>query len=169
MTRKRKARKSQSVPSEEKIATFRARMAEQEDLAYGLALLFEVLSVVYSMDEALLDTYRREHVNLIQQQRDDLFRASALLESVESGCADVADLRVFRFEPFKGLSDPESLVLRCKSMVYACGKLFPDRPRERPFSSEEALKMGEEAVWLLRATVSANEGDQTLRSKTKSL
>ena len=149
MSVRRKRRGDSAGNAMQLIAGFESLIAEHEDLTYGLALLFEVLSVVYSRDEVTLDAYRRQHVQLIQEERQTLFRAVELLESVRARPDEAAEVTAFTFAPFRGYPDAEGLGARCKLMVEAYGRVFPDRPRDRLFSAEEALQLVDDAVGLL--------------------
>ena len=124
-------------------AEFEKSIERQEDLMYGVALFFECISLLYAGQNALIETYRRQFRNIIQTGNDAAQRARGLLEQVKSGATEPSVLDNFRFSPCEGHPDPEKMLKRADILLQTYSRVFPDRPRSNPFSTEETLKLME--------------------------
>ena len=128
------------------IRAFEDLISRDRDLLYGMALFFEGLAVLYIEQEQIIQTYRRQFRNLIQNSQEKLDRAGELIDRVRRGDAPVQDLRRFNINLAEGYPDPEELLRRAEILVQTYEEIFPERDRSTPFSKEETLRLVEAAV-----------------------
>lgn len=138
------SRKRQSAG--DKMEAFRRNIQELDDLIYGVALLFEGISLLYSEQPAVLETYRKQLRNTIQNGNAISRRAAALLRAAEEDPREVEALRDFQFSAFEGHPDADGLKLRARSLVDAYNRLFPGRSRAKEFTADEAFRLIEKAA-----------------------
>jgi hypothetical protein len=139
------SRSDKSISAEEAISEFEQEIARQEDLIYGVALFFECLNILHADQGAVVETHRKQFRNVIQKGKEATRQATMLLEDVRMNPAKVELLKQFVFAPCQGHPNPPEMARRAAILVEACGRIFPGRPRSDEFSSEETLKLIEEA------------------------
>ena len=120
---------------------FQKDIDRHQDVMYGVALFFECISLLYAEQEAVIETYRKQFRNIIQSGHETIERATCLLEEVRADDQRVELLKQFRFAPCQGYPDPEQMVKRATTLTEIYRRLFPDRPREDPFTDEEKFQI----------------------------
>lgn len=139
-------RLSDMTPPDERLVLFEREIARQEDLIYGVALLFECLSVLHCEHSGIVETYRKQFRNVIQNGRSAIQSATAILAEAKSSPAAIRSLEAFRFSPCNDHPDPEGLTRRAEILVAAFNELFPGRPRSQEFTRDETMKLLEHAA-----------------------
>ena len=66
MEQRMTTRRRQKPADEKLLDEFRSNIRELDDLIYGVALLYEGISLLYSEQPAMLETYRKHLRNAIQ-------------------------------------------------------------------------------------------------------
>jgi hypothetical protein len=127
--------------SEDPVRALRDEIARQEDLVYGFALFFEGISFLYSGQEAVILTYRKQLRNVIQTSRQVIEQATSLLAQAEKDPSKAHLLAHVRFSPGQGHPQPDELCRRARVLVEAYHECFPDRPRSEPFSEHEIVRL----------------------------
>lgn len=145
-------RKRQKPAEETLLDEFRNNIRELDDLIYGVALLYEGLSLLYSEQPAMLETHRKHLRNAIQKGNAVARRASGLLRAAEDDPLRIDALRSFRFSAFEDHPDADRLKASARALVDAYERLFPGRPRDKEFTSDEALRLVDKAAEAFRAT-----------------
>src|ERR1039458_4463182 len=101
------------------------RSAEELDRTiYGVALLFEGISLLHAGQPALIETYQKQFRNVIHFDNDTLKQARALLETVERDPGKIRLLEQFQVIPCGGHSNPRDLEQRARVLVDIYDKLF---------------------------------------------
>ena len=134
----------------ELIKWFGVEIEQQESLLYGVALFFECLSLLHDGEAALIETYRKQFRNVIQTGKETGQRARAVLQEVKTDPSKVTLIEQFNFAPCAGFSDAAGLAKRAGILLQMYEKLFPNRPRDRPFTKAETLRLMEAAAAALR-------------------
>lgn len=120
---------------------FEKAIAEQEDLIYGIALFFEGISLLFSGQNAVLETYRKQFRNVIQAGSTEVEHARELLREARETGKNAAMLQQFAFHPGQGHPDPETLVARARVMVQTYEEQFPGRPRDEALTPDDTMKL----------------------------
>jgi len=139
-------RSDKGVSAEEAIREFQQELARQEDVIYGVALMFECLSLLHSNQAALVETHRKQFRNIIQKSREQSDKAAQLLEEVKKNPQRAIELKQFTFTPCEGHPNPPEMARRVAILVDTYRRIFPDRPRSKEFTHEETLRLLEEAA-----------------------
>jgi hypothetical protein len=130
---------------------FEEQLRALDDVVYGVALLFEGISLLYDGQEPLLETYRKQYRNLIQSGKAVSQRGAALLAKVREDPSRVAGLTSFDFGAFQDHPDPAGVVARAQALVATYQRLFPDRPRLQELTEEETFRLVEETADTFKA------------------
>jgi hypothetical protein len=138
-------------PADETLDEFRSSIRELDDLIYGVALLYEGLSLLYSEQPAMLETHRKHLRNAIQKGNAVSRRASGLLRAAEDDPRRIDSLRSFKFSAFEDHPDADRLKASARAFADAYERLFPGRPRDREFTADEALRLVDKAAGAFRA------------------
>ena len=132
---------SQASP-EEMIEFFESQLRRQEDLLYGIALFFEGITLINAGRENIIETYRKQFRNIIQNGKQALQQASDLLKEVKKDKSKVKMLQDFVFtSPCRAYPDPPALAKRARILASKYTELWPNRPRSQPFTTEETLHL----------------------------
>ena len=117
-----------------------AEVALQKDRLYGVALFFECISLLYSGQEHILATYRRQFRNLIQEGSSSVAQAEEALAKAKSnpGSADGVTMPP---QLFSSHQNPEDLVSRADAILSAYQAAFPGRDRSKEFDDKERLAL----------------------------
>ena len=134
------------MSDKETLAAFRSSILEEKDLLYGVALFFEGISVLYSEEPAMVETYRKQLRNLIQTRHEALQSALALLERAEADPSEVASVSKFKFPPWESAAGTGNLAESARILVRTYDTEFPDRPRDKTFDHTETLRLMEAAA-----------------------
>ncbi len=129
------------APAEDLIRSFEDKLHRQDDLVYGIALFFEGICLVHAGQEKILETYRKQFRNIIQEGSQAIHHARGLLEEVKKDHSKAPLLEDYTFSPCKGHPDPPRLAKRGRLMVTTYSELFPDRPRSQAFTKEETFAL----------------------------
>jgi len=127
------------------LEAFESEIHKQEDLLYGIALYFEGLSLLFSGQDAVIETYRNQFWNIIQVGNAAGERARALLQEARRDSSKVKLVERFRFSPGQGHPQREELVKRAQTLVETYNALYPERPRDRALGEDETLRLIETA------------------------
>ncbi len=133
------------IPGGNTLEAFEREMARQDDIVYGIALLFECLTVIHEDQPAIIETQRKQFRNMIQNGNELLSRATALLENARSDPSATEQLAQFSFSPCQGHPDPDGLSRRAEILTSTYMDIFPDRPRSKDFTREEIFQLIEKA------------------------
>lgn len=139
-------RLSDMPPTDERIILFAREIERQENIVYGVALFFECLTVLHSGHPGIVETYRKQFRNIIQNSRETIQRATAILEETKANPEAIRNLEAFRFSPCHDHPDPSGMVRRAELLISEYNKLFPDRPRSTDFTTDETLRLLENAA-----------------------
>jgi len=150
MEQRMTTRRRQKPADEKLLDEFRSNIRELDDLIYGVALLYEGISLLYSEQPAMLETYRKHLRNAIQNGNAVSRRAAGLLRAAEDDPRQVDALRGFRFSAFEDHPDADGLKASARALVDAYQRLFPGRPREKEFTGDEALLLVDKAAEAFR-------------------
>ena len=120
---------------------FEARIGEQEDLLYGVALFFEGISLLFAGQDDVLETYRKQFRNIIQRGNDDIERARQLLADTRRDDRKLPVLEQFTFEFETGHPDTDKLVARARTLMATYAELFPNRARDETLNEDETLRL----------------------------
>ena len=131
--------------AETRLARFEAEITHQEDLLYGIALLFEGISLLFTGQTDVVETYRKQFRNIIQTGRATTERARTLLDEARTDAHKLTVIEQFTFRPGEGHPEPEALVARAQVLVETYQRIFPERPREQSLSEDETLRLVEAA------------------------
>jgi hypothetical protein len=121
---------------------FEARIIEHEEMIYGIALLFEGVSLLLAGQDAVIETYRNQYWNIIQAGNASAKRARELADQAKLDPPKIQLIERFAFEV---LPEQEQLEQRARILVETYDTLFPGRPRDRSLTQEETLKLMEAA------------------------
>jgi len=127
------------------LETFEADIVKQEDLLYGVALFFEGISMLLAGQDAVIETYRNQYWNIIQEGNASAERAHQLLEEARRDPSKIALVERFTFSSGTGHARQEELIERAHVMVETYESLYPNRPRDQALSEEETLRLMEAA------------------------
>jgi len=141
---------TESTPSSEPktngiLEAFEAEIVKQEDLLYGVALFFEGVSMLLAGQDAVIETYRNQYWNIIQEGNAAAERAHQLLEEARRDPSKIPLVERFTFSSGKGHARQEELIERAHIMVETYESLYPNRPRDQALSEEETLRIMEAA------------------------
>jgi hypothetical protein len=135
------------------IRAFERQIRNQEDILYGVALLFEGIAFLYAGQEALIETHRKQLRNIIQIGRQAIDQAIKLLEQVRRDTTRTDLLKEYAFSPCKGHPQPEELRRRAEILVQTYEECFAQRPRSRKFTDAEMVQLLDAAArktdWLM--------------------
>jgi hypothetical protein len=137
--------KDKSISREAAISLFNEEILKQEDIIYGVALFFECLTLVHAHQPSVLETYRKQFRNIIQKGRERIVAAVRLRDQAKRSDARPRALADFHFAPCEGHAQPEHMIQRAEALVATYKQRFPDRPRSKEFTPEEALILLEES------------------------
>jgi hypothetical protein len=124
-----------------RLAEFEAEIERQEELLYGIALFFEGVSLVFAGQHDVIETYRKQFRNVIQNGSAATQRARDLLAETRQDARKLPLIEQYAFNPGEGYTDPPALVERARILVATYQDLFPDRPRETSLTPDETLKL----------------------------
>ena len=131
--------------AETMMADFHEEIRRQEDLLYGVALFYEVITHLYAGQKAELETYRKQFRNIIQIGNTAIERAVGMLERARQNPERVDMFRHFTFVPCLGHSNPDELAKRAMILVQTYNEIFPGRPRGQSFETAEIMRLMEAA------------------------
>lgn len=138
-------RSDKGLSMEEAISSFKKEIARQEDIIYGAALFFECLSLLHADQGAVIETHRKHFRNIIQKGREMTERATRLLEEVREDGRKIEQIKQFKFHACEGHPNPQEMEKRAGILVETYVRIFSGRPRDREFTSQETLRLIEEA------------------------
>ncbi len=125
---------------------FAQQLQDLDDLIYGVALLFEGISLLYAEQPAVMETYRKQFRNIIHKGQGDLQQGAKLLAEAKQDPDSIHALRGFSFSAFEGYPNADDLKKRACVLVDAYKSLYPDRPRSQEFTRDEALRLVDAAA-----------------------
>lgn len=124
-----------------RLVEFEAEIERQEELLYGIALFFEGVSLVFAGQHDVIETYRKQFRNVIQNGSAAAQRARDLLAAARQDARKIPLVEQYAFNPGEGYTDPPALVERARILVLIFKELYPDRPREESLTPDETLKL----------------------------
>lgn len=127
------------------ISEFEEEIRKQEDILYGLALFYEGIALLFEGQHAVIETYRKQFRNIIQNGKRVVDWAHTLVDEVRQSPRKMTLLEDFTFLPCHGHPNPKELAARATLVVETYNAIFPDRPREKALSNEEMLLLMETA------------------------
>ncbi len=133
------------LSKEQTMAAFDDEIVRQEDIVYGVALFFECLCVVHANQPAVVETYRKQYRNVIQKGRERVAQAAELRTKVRHSPSAFGALPEFTFESCQGHAQPEEMTKRAEVLVATYRRIFQGRPRSKEFTSQETLRLIDEA------------------------
>jgi hypothetical protein len=140
------SRKKSGKKSPEEVAQyFQGEIQRLDDMLYGVALLFEGISLLFAGQDNLIETYRKQFRNIIHAGQNVSQQATDLLAQSKTDADKIPLMEQFSFSLFEKGDDPGGILKRADMLVRAYKKLFPDRPRSQPFTEEETFRLMEEA------------------------
>jgi hypothetical protein len=145
-------KKSGRKSPEEVTRHFQSEIERLDDLLYGVALLFEGISLLFAGQDNLIETYRKQFRNVIRAGKNVSQQASDLLLQSKTDADKLPLMEQFSFALFEKGDDPGGILKRAEMLIRAYKKLFPDRPRSQPFTEEETFRLMEEAGESLAGT-----------------
>jgi len=144
------------------IEDFEATVKKYKNQLFGIHLYYEVIRCLqFNYNKNVLDTNHnlRDVIfrQIILRWKEAILEAEGLLKRVRSGAEDIKTLKRFEFPSIHGLGFDETmqevsgpgldeLMRRVTLLVKMYEKLFPDRPRDIPFTAEEIEKLREEII-----------------------
>jgi hypothetical protein len=131
--------------SAELVQSFEKEIERHEDLLYGVALVFEGISLLNAGQDAIVGTYRKQFRNIIQSGRNISQQAADLLKEVKQDPDKAPLLAQFNLTLCEGHPDTEGMLKRAEVMVKTYHEIFPNRPKSKPFTEEETFRLMEEA------------------------
>ena len=133
------------------VAIFEKEVAHQDELLFGVSLFFECISMLYAGREDLIQSYRKQCRNMLQQGQQATQSARDLLNKIPRDPTAVAQIRDFQFPLFDGHPQPEKMAARCEILAEAYRKAFPGRPRTQSMKDEDVFALVKVAVDSLSA------------------
>lgn len=130
---------------DETIRNFENTIKEHEDQLFGIRLFMEGIKVLYQHDKASMEMTKYHYQNTMERGETAISQAKELLDKVKSGTISATELETFQFPPIHGPGLDE-MTQRATLLVNAYNKLFPNRPRNRPLSTEEHTQLRQEAI-----------------------
>jgi hypothetical protein len=124
---------------------FEVQIADHEELLYGIALLFEGISLLLAGQDAVIETYRNQYWNIIQAGNASTERARKLAGQAKADPSKVHLVERFQFQALQAHPEHEMLEQRARILVETYDSIFPGRPRDRSLNAEETLKLMEAA------------------------
>jgi hypothetical protein len=138
-------KKSGRKSPEEVVRYFQGEIERLDDLLYGVALLFEGITLLFAGQDNLIETYRKQFRNVIRTGKNVSQQASDLLVQSKTDPDKIPLMEQFSFSLFEKGEDPGGILKRADTLIRAYRKLFPDRPRSQPFTEEETFRLMDEA------------------------
>ncbi len=132
--------------TEDLLNAFAEKLQDLDDLIYGVALLFEGISLLYETQPAVLETYRKEFRNIIHKGQEDSHRGARLLAEARQDTERIDALRGFSFSAFEGYPNADELKTRARVLVDTYESIFPNRPRSQEFARDDALRLVDAAA-----------------------
>ena len=139
-------RKGEDGSSDEKLEHFRARIAEQQELLYGVALFFEGINLLCKGRDAVLTSHREKLSEIIQRGNNAIKDAADLLSQARQDRSKVELLDAFSFPECRGHEHPVELEARARHLVAIYDDVFPNRPRGQAFTQDEVMRLVEAAA-----------------------
>ena len=136
----------QESTAEHALTAFAEALQDLDDLIYGVALLFEGVSLLFATQPAVMETYRKQFRNIIHKGQVDSERGAKLLGEAKQDPASIQALNSFSLSAFEGYPNADDLKKRARVLVDAYKRLYPDRPRSEEFTRDEALRLVDEAA-----------------------
>lgn len=127
------------------IDDFEHEIARQDNIVYGLALLFECLMLIHEDQPSVIETQKKQFRNMIQKGNEVISRAGALLNEAKKNPQQIALLSQFVFSPCQGHPAPQRLSNRAELLTSTYEQIFPNRPRSQNFTREEIFTLIEKA------------------------
>ena len=93
----------------ETVQWFEEQLQELDNLSYGVALLFEGISLLYSGQDAVMETYRKQYRNVIRAASEVSRSAGELLDRARGDASVIPMLKEFNFSAFHDHSVYKSL------------------------------------------------------------
>lgn len=125
---------------------FELELAHHEELVFGVGLFFECISLLYSGKDDLIQTYRKQFRNILQQGQQSSESARDLIQKVSRDPLSIESLRDFQFRLFEGHPQPEDMAARCEILADAYRALFRGRPRNQPLKDDDVFALVQSAV-----------------------
>ena len=137
--------KGRQAAARDVLASFEREIGIQEDILYGVALLFEGMSLVYQDVPEIIESHRKEFGDIIENGRRMIEQARLLLEQAKKSSSKVDRLLQFVFAPCQGYPDAAEMTKRARILAKTYGEIFPSRPRSQAFTEEETFRLIEAA------------------------
>ena len=131
--------------NDKRIKNFENAIKEHEDQLFGFTLFMKGIKALYGHDKAIMEINERAYKNIVERGGKALSQSKQLLDKVSSGTENIMELQKFHFPPICGPGLDE-MTKRVKLLVNAYEKLFPERPRKIPLSTEDYEKIKKEAM-----------------------
>ncbi len=130
---------------DETIGSFEIAIKEHEDQLFGIHLFMEGIEVLHQHDKATMETATYHYHSIMERGETAISQAKKLLDDVRSRMISTTELETFQFPSIHGPGLDE-ITQRATLLVNAYKKLFPNRPRNRPLSTEEHIQLRQEAI-----------------------
>lgn len=125
---------------------FEKELLNHDELLFGVSLFFEGISLIYAGREDLIQTYRKQFRNILQQGQRTSESARELLKQISQDASAVALIPEFQFPLFEGHPQPEKMAARCEILADAYRKTFPGRPQTQPLKDDDVFAIVQAAV-----------------------
>lgn len=116
-----------------------SRIAEHENLMFGIALYYECLKVLYEGQELILKTHHDQLLAVIRIGDETMQQAAALMTHAEKDAKQAAKIMALPLNQLEGYEQAEELRERAQRLVKAFKRVFPARDRDQPLSEDEIL------------------------------
>jgi hypothetical protein len=120
---------------------FEKDLLHHDDLLFGVGLFFECIALLYAGREDLIQTYRKQFRNMLQQGQQVSNAARDLINRATQDPDALALIPEFQFPLFDGLPEPEKMAARCELLTGAYGQIFPGRPRTQPLKDDDVFAL----------------------------
>lgn len=124
---------------------FERELTRHDDLIFGVSLFFECLSLLFAGREDVIQSYRKQLRNVLQQGQQVSDTGRDLLRRLQQSDESALDAaRKFEFSLF--LDGPEKMETRCEILANAYRKTFPGRARNQPLKDDDVFLLVQTAV-----------------------
>ena len=128
------------------VEKFQDTLKKHVDQLFGIRLYYEGIRYEYGDDDVTMATTKMHFENIIERGEKIISAARILLQEVWAGQTSATELENFKWLPISGHPGLDDLTVRAQLLVETYERLFPNRSRETPLTSEEQERLMTEAA-----------------------
>jgi uncharacterized phage infection (PIP) family protein YhgE len=128
------------------INDFKLKIREYEDILFGMNLFIQGVSFMWEHNKEIVDLNQQHYNNAKERMDKAINEAKNLVEKVKECSDNISLLQEFQFPPIKGNPVLDQGTERFKVLSQAYNELFPNRPKNKPFTREEHKQLTEVAM-----------------------